>query len=339
MVPKPFPYPLNIGTDLCSVKRIAGLLDHRRRREQFIRRNFTRLEWPLIWKSFQRASDDPNSYDAWITPNTASVTHTEQTANGDERPLAEESSIWSLPDWSKPLKFYTEEVLDESSPIGSLVRHVAGRFVSDPICSLSPKLPAEKILKNHRWAAKEAVIKAHAPRQLYMNEISIITPRLCPYLFSIEDAQSLQTKALIDPPSDSILMSERVAWMRGLRGFGPRSKMLSGGAVVQRDGQYYYRRRSKIKESERQMAGVSISHDGVYAVAMCMASTEQVSEARGGTIIDDGEGPRMHEPSWGDEGWFNRDSVDYEGSKHSADYRMAVEDALKGAQDDIMSND
>ena len=172
-----------------------------------------------------------------------------------------------------------------------------------------------------------------------MNEISIITPQLCPYLFSIEDAQSRRTKALIDPPSDSILMSERVAAMRGLKGFGPHSKMLSGGAVIQQNGQYFYKRRSKIKESERQMAEVSISHDGSYAVAVCMAPSEQVSEARERTIIDDGEGSPMHEPNWGDEGWFARDAVDYEESKHSADYRMAVDDALKGAQDDIMSND
>ena len=172
-----------------------------------------------------------------------------------------------------------------------------------------------------------------------MNEISIITPHLCPYLFSIEDAQSRRTKALIDPPSDSVLMSESVAGMRGLKGFGPHSEMLPRGAVIQSNGQYFYRRRSKIRESKRQMAEVSISHDGAYAVAVCMAPREQVSETGGRTIIDDGEGPPMHEPSWGDEGWFDRDGVNYEESKHSADYRMAVEDALKEAQDDIMSND
>lgn len=172
-----------------------------------------------------------------------------------------------------------------------------------------------------------------------MNEISIITPRLCPHLFSVEDAQSWQPKALIDPPSDSILMNEHVAGMRGLKGFGSQSRILTGGAVIQKNGQYYYRRRSKIKESERQMAEVSISHDGGYAVAVCMAPRGLVSEARGRTIVDDGEGSPVHEPSWGDEGWFDRDRVDYEESKHSADYRMAVEDALKGAQNEIMSND
>ena len=146
MVPKPFPYPLNIGTDLCSVQRIAGLLNHRRPREQFIRRNFTRLEWPLIWKSFQRASDSPNSYNAWINPNTASVSRLEQIAKADERPLAEELSIWSLPEWSKPRKSYNEDVLEESSPIGNLVRHVAGRFVSIPIFApQSPNIPAKRI--------------------------------------------------------------------------------------------------------------------------------------------------------------------------------------------------
>lgn len=146
MVPKPFPYPLNIGIDLCSVQRIAGLLSHRRPREQFITRNFTRLEWPLIWKSFQRASDSPNSYNAWINPKIASLSRLEQIAKADERPLAEELSIWSLPEWSKPRKSYNEDVLEESSPIGNLVRHVAGRFASIPIFSpQSPKIPAKII--------------------------------------------------------------------------------------------------------------------------------------------------------------------------------------------------
>lgn len=143
MVPKPFPYLLDIGTDLCSVKRIAGLLSHRRPREQFIRRNFTRLEWPLIWKSFQRASDNSDGYDAWITRKTASVSHLEQSAKDDMRPSPEESSIWSLPDWSKPRKSYNEEVLDENSPIGNLVRHIAGRFASSSI-SPPPKLPTKR---------------------------------------------------------------------------------------------------------------------------------------------------------------------------------------------------
>ena len=113
----------------------------------------------------------------------------------------------------------------------------------------------------------------------------------------------MQTKALVDPPSDSILMDDRVAEIRALKGFGPKSKSLPKGAVVERNGQNYYRRRSRIKESERQMADVSISHDGAYAVAVCMAPNEPGSELAGEVIIDDGTSPSMHEPSWGDEGW------------------------------------
>ena len=162
MVPKPFPYPLNIGTDLCSVKRVAGLLSHRRPREQFVRRNFTRLEWPLIWKSFQRASDSPNSYNAWIKPNTASVSHFEQIAKAGERPLAEDLSIWSLPDWAKPRKSYNEEVLEETSPIGNLIRHVAGRFASIPHLLLHPQSSQLKELGGPQMGSQR--IRHQSPR-------------------------------------------------------------------------------------------------------------------------------------------------------------------------------
>ena len=66
-----------------------------------------------------------------------------------------------------------------------------------------------------------------------------------------------------------------------------------------------YRRCRLIRDEERQEADLSISHDGDYAFAVCLALNEDV-DAVGheySPIVDDGNGEPIHEPQYGDSGF------------------------------------
>lgn len=182
-----------------------------------------------------------------------------------------------------------------------------------------------------RWAAKEAAIKAHRHRRLYMQDVSIV-----------KSPNSDKVIALIDPVCNVIQMDEQVAYLRGLRGFGPQSQGLHKGPLIDKGekelvhmqgaiGNHFHRRR-KIKETERQTAEVSISHDGGYAVAVCMAYDAPGHYPEGRRIFDDGTGPAMHEPQWGDQGWFDIDST----AKDEGWRDKSMDDMLEGA---VLSGD
>ena len=154
-----------------------------------------------------------------------------------------------------------------------------------------------------------------------MQNISIVRPIIPPgSVFDTGTGEAQKLIALIDPPSDRIEMIRRVATLRGLRGFGRQNCGLHKGALMSKDelhkevqdaedgqvhrGVHYYRR-SRVKESDRQVAEINISHDGDYAVATCMAFDPPVSMVPEKTIVDKGEGLPLHEPQWGDEGWLD----------------------------------
>lgn len=154
-----------------------------------------------------------------------------------------------------------------------------------------------------RWAAKEAAIKAHRHRKLYMQDISIV-------------GSSTHSKpvALIDPVCNVVVMDERVAAFRGLRGLGRKSKNLDKGPLdddafkeAKEAHAGTFIRRRKIKITERQAAEINISHDGDYAVAVCMALDAPGSYPEGRRIVDDGTGEAIHEPQWGDDGWLDQE--------------------------------
>lgn len=181
------------------------------------------------------------------------------------------------------------------------------------------------ILLHHpsRWAAKEAAIKAHRHRRLSMSEISILAEN---------QMLGKGIHALVDPPAKMVAMDESVAQIRGLRGYGDnysksrRADSISGPCVYgamhngnfqetePSAGKRFPVRRLKIKAAERQVAEVSISHDGDYAVAVCMAVDEIPVDPSGQSlIIDDGSSNSIHEPEWGDEGWLTKDDLCNEG--------------------------
>ena len=148
-----------------------------------------------------------------------------------------------------------------------------------------------------------------------MSEISILAEN---------QPSSKRIYALVDPPAKMVAMDESVAKIRGLRGYGPnhsknrRADFQSGPCVYgtihdnsfqetkPSDGKRFLIRRLRIKAAERQVAEVSISHDGDYAVAVCMAVDEPVlpvNPSEQSMIIDDGSNDSIHELEWGDEGW------------------------------------
>ena len=182
------------------------------------------------------------------------------------------------------------------------------------------------LMHGSRWAAKEAAIKAHRHRRLYMQDISIV-----------RSPNSDKTIALIDPVCNGIQMDERVASLRGLRGFGPQSQGLHKGPLLVKDQDEsvqvqgtiakHFNRRREIKETERQTAEISISHDGEYAVAVCMAYDAPGLHPEGRRIVDYGTGPAIHEPQWGDNGWFDIDSIAKDKEKRNG----SMDDLLKAA--------
>lgn len=202
----------------------------------------------------------------------------------------------------------------------------------------------------NRWAAKEATIKAHRHRQLYMHNISIVRPSLPPGSFSGTGTGGAQKMiALIDPPSDRIEMLARVATVRGLRGFAVKNYGLHKGALMSKDeihkevqdsedekvhrGTHYYRR-SRVNESDRQVAEINISHDGDYAVAMCMAFDPPGSTVSEKTIVDKGEGLALHDPQWGDEGWLDLARPGLEGGSFGLERDSALVMPLENLLDE-----
>ncbi|KAL8793753.1 MAG: hypothetical protein Q9195_003694 [Heterodermia aff. obscurata] len=198
--------------------------------------------------------------------------------------------------------------LDEKQKLDLPSINILGQDVADR----SPQMKKLQFLAG-RWAAKEAAIKAHRHRRLSMSEISILAEN---------QPSAKRIYALVDPPAKMVAMDERVAQIRGLRGYGHngsenrRANFPSGpwlyGEIhnnifeesMPSDGKKFVMRRLKIKAAERQVAEVSISHDGDYAVAFCMAIDElHVDPSEQSLIIDDGSQDSIHEPEWGDKGW------------------------------------
>lgn len=174
-------------------------------------------------------------------------------------------------------------------------------------------LGARPLTRNARWAMKEAVIKAHRNRRLYMNEISVIKAE--------RDPNGSKPQVLIDPPSQIIMMDARVASLRGLREtkyeIMDRNCLLKSRDSVRNsvDQQLLnsrgypgliHKRRALVKEEDRQIAEGNISHDSGYAVAVCMAFDEKLksSDENIDPLVDDGSGKPLHEPAWGDEGFL-----------------------------------
>ena len=172
------------------------------------------------------------------------------------------------------------------------------------------------------------MIKAHRHRKLSFQEISIIDPRGAVVEVEVEAENRYNLNAVIDPPVRSVQMDQRVAVLRGLRTFrgdeegadvvagqaeraDPFTTGNSQGPLVHSErlripmhGSYLIRR-SLVKDEDRKIAELSITHEDTVAVAVCMAWHDPSEEMIGKLepIVDDGTGEPIHEPVWGDRGF------------------------------------
>ena len=209
---------------------------------------------------------------------------------------------------------------DEPIDIRPLAKWTASRYVIAPFSSPGMHTSfVNCILTSHnflhyRWAAKEAAIKAHSHRRLYMPQISII-----------KEVKVPRPIMLVDPPNALVRMSAEVAWKRGLNTLEHEQKL--SGDMIGQDRRFgdiaapevplaaseernivserTYWRYKRVRMEERQVASVSISHDKDYAFAVVQALDEPCPEERDPIIVDDdGEDAPIHEPQIGDDGFL-----------------------------------
>lgn len=129
MAPKPFPFAISIGIDVCRVNRIAAILRHEYTRNRWARKIFSRLEWPGLCKRLrhvERATREPvGQIDAASS----------QKLDKENQAIAKnyDNAIWMLPRLSgyssivDDEKSYWSAIGDERSALGVLARHLAGR--------------------------------------------------------------------------------------------------------------------------------------------------------------------------------------------------------------------
>ncbi len=121
---------------------------------------------------------------------------------------------------------------------------------------------------NHRWAAKEAVIKAVRYRRLTFWDVQILGSRSSPY-------SSPVYALILDRPG-----SGHTPHGRGVRQYDVTAILQSdvndvlqqyGAANLQRDGSAV-ESLDHDPDPDGQVAKVNISHDGDYATAVCLAA-------------------------------------------------------------------
>ena len=145
MVPKAFPFAFNVGTDLCSVHRIADLLRQRHVRDRFVRRISTRLEWAQIWRFFQWVSlTQQNIHSDIIASKDCDSRAIEEVFGATASYSKANSTTWTLPDISNPYNaFGSPEAFDcavkeGASPLAALLRHLGGRFATASVLTVKP---------------------------------------------------------------------------------------------------------------------------------------------------------------------------------------------------------
>ena len=134
MIPKPFPFPIEIGVDICRTARIASLLRLDRIRNRWAQRVFTRLEWPALVRRFQRVDRaDGETYSQ--AQNRQQQLKYAREGSGEGIGHSEQD-IWMLPKLStltsilENQEAYWSAIGDDRSRLGILARHLAGRLES-----------------------------------------------------------------------------------------------------------------------------------------------------------------------------------------------------------------
>ncbi|MCJ1387331.1 hypothetical protein MMC18_000173 [Xylographa bjoerkii] len=165
-----------------------------------------------------------------------------------------------------------------------------------------------------RFAAKEAAIKAHTKRRLLRADVSIVVPSVTS---DVQYRGTVKPIILISPPTRLVIMNTLTAAKRGLKGVASENDQAVSSniptelsqkmrALAQNIGfpvnEPLFLRQLLVREEDKRLADVSISHDGEYATAVCLAMDEEMEEILE-PIVDSGNGEPMHEPKWGDRGF------------------------------------
>lgn len=235
----------------------------------YARKSFSRLEWPGLRHRVAAALDGKDDHGARLYKD-----------------MLEQTLLFPI---------ITSNIMkgDERSPEAQLLRFFAGR-----------------------WAAKEAAIKAHS-RRLNFQDIHVLGGG--DDAFAPANPGQFKPLLLVDPPRNIVWIREDIAGHRGLRGYNDMTKFsapsacyygrIENGVFVQErtdDAKKFFKRQTKIEDEDRQCAELSITHDGEYAIAVCMACTEQFdSKDQKPALVDDGSGNPLHDPQWGDEGFLS----------------------------------
>ena len=117
-----------------------------------------------------------------------------------------------------------------------------------------------------------------------------------------------------------MIMAKDVAAQRGLKGIAsaePRKEVESNGATLgdvetatAANTQQFYYRNLLVKEEERQVVEISISHEADYATAVCLIpNTSEEGQEKLEPVIDDGTGPPIHEPEYLDTGYYELSEI------------------------------
>ena len=128
-LPKPFPFPIGNGIDVCRVNRIAAILRHENTRNHWARKVFTRLEWPALCRRLQRVEEAAGQPDGHNGPTSNEKLESEHQIVADRY----DNAIWMLPKLSGYSSTFEDEnaywsaIADERSALGGLARHLAGR--------------------------------------------------------------------------------------------------------------------------------------------------------------------------------------------------------------------
>lgn len=130
MAPKPFPFPINVGVDVCKINRIAALIRQNDLRNRWARRVFTRLEWTGLCRRCQQANLLEGEPISQAKKEMQNRTDSENKVGSD---------IWALPLLSKHSlvlenddeSAYWSAITDDRSRLGRLARYLAGRLVSN----------------------------------------------------------------------------------------------------------------------------------------------------------------------------------------------------------------
>ncbi|KAK5160253.1 hypothetical protein LTR04_004689 [Oleoguttula sp. CCFEE 6159] len=139
------------------------------------------------------------------------------------------------------------------------------------------------IQQSDRWAAKEAAIKAVKPRRITMDEVEILEKRNGDIL-----------GVILERPASKWAIASRRGISFGRDEAGQDGKNASGSAnLMDREHPLitkYEHGRSELDPEEPfdgrllegQIAKISISHDGEYATAVCLAVEEPALDDVGG---------------------------------------------------------